>query len=139
MWAGPVALVILAIMFVSYLFKGSSQSFGAAVDCGSNTCLQGGFGLTTGPFQVDGNSIFNGNVTMTGTPAITGNLALTGSLTVTGTTTLAGLTSVDPTFGMQIFPTSTATRVCMTVAATTTASAVSNTGLTSVFTYGACN
>lgn len=142
-YAGLVALVILAIMAASNFFGVSSQSAGTAVDCTSNTCFTS-LGVT-GAFQVDGASIFNGGMTYAGiqnfAAAIyaSSTLQISGTQTNFGSTTLASIRSTDPTFGMQIFPTSTATVSCLTFAATTTASAFGNTGLVPVTTYGACN
>lgn len=140
-WSGVAALVILAILAATSYLGEKGVKFGTAVNCTSNTCLSGGFGLTTGPFQVDGNSIFNGNVTMTGTPSFTGNVAITGNLSVTGTTTLQQsliLADSDSASCMQFFATSTATADKLVFYATSTPAAVNAVGFLA-YQYGTCN
>ena len=130
-YSGVVALVILAIMLIAgFLGQNSKQLFGSTA-CSGITCLSGGLRLvsdTGGDFESDVATVLGSS------------LSVAGLSTLTGTTTeAAGLISTKASFCLELYATSTATKVKETFAATSTASAFGTGGVIPVVAYGTCN
>lgn len=133
-YAGLVALVILAIIYVPTFF-GKSATFGTAVDCQSVTCFTTVGVLTS--LQDDGTAIFNGATTLASTLDLTGAATLSSTLSVTATTTLSDTVNFNnPGICLNFYATSTATRMHMTASSTSLVNGVS-TGVM-LIDYGAC-
>lgn len=136
-----VAMIVVGLIAIGAYWYPSVQksvnNLGTAVDCGSTTCFTT-LGVLTS-FQVDGTSIFNGSVTQSGNLSVTGNLAVSGTSALTGTTTeAAGFIMTKAPSCFEFYATSTATKVKMTFAATTSA-VTTATGIIPVVAYGTCN
>lgn len=155
-WSGVIALVILAIVFVSGMV-GHKNAFGSTA-CGSITCLEGGLRLISdvgGDFESDVAAVINstlhvtGAVTMDAAATVGTTLAVTGATTLSATTTAANVNitttnSATSTaiFGCwQMYATSTATamHVIPVASATTTTSFGSETsGYVLMAAFGKC-
>ncbi len=144
-FSGVVALVILAIMGVSGLLKGSAHLAGST-SCGSITCLEGGLRLVSdvgGDFESDVAAVINSTLRVTGLSTLAG-VTMSGNLTVTTTNAATSTASVGC---VQTVATSTATPIKMLFsllgqsagsgAATSTYSGITSNGAV-VWAFGTC-
>ncbi len=138
-YSGVVALVILAILGVSGLVKGSAHLAGST-SCGSITCLEGGLRLVSdvgGDFESDVAAVISSTLRVTGLSTLAG-VTMSGNLTVTTTNAATSTMSVGC---IQTVATTTAQPIKLIITSVATTAPTfegSVTGLAVIAAYGTC-